>query len=94
MVERVCNSYFGKVNSFPSKIACKMIDYYQKQGGGMNLFNTDCNFEPTCSAYAKQAIQAKGLFSAMPYIFNRLKRCNEPDKIEREHDPFVEVDNV
>ena len=71
-----------------------MIDHYQSQGGGANLFNTDCNFEPTCSAYAKEAIQAKGLFLAMPYIVNRLKRCNDPDKVAREHDPFVEKHSV
>ena len=78
------------MNPFLTKIACKVIDYYQSQGGGASLFATDCNFEPTCSQYAKQAIQAIGLFAAMPYIVDRLKRCNDPDKIEREQDPFVE----
>tara|TARA_B100001093_G_scaffold314122_2_gene299724 strand:- start:159 stop:407 length:249 start_codon:yes stop_codon:yes gene_type:complete len=82
------------VNSLLSVLACKIIKYYQSKGGGAKLLNIDCNFEPTCSEYAKQAIQAMGLFAAIPYIFNRLRRCNNPDKIEREIDPFVEKTNV
>ena len=82
------------MNSFLSRIACKVITYYQSKGGGSNLFNTDCNFQPTCSEYAKQAIQAIGLFAAIPHIADRLKRCNEPDKAEQEGDPFVVNSNV
>ena len=94
MVEGVSHSYFGQVNSFLSKIACKIVAYYQSKGGGSSLFNTDCNFEPTCSEYAKQAIQALGLFAAIPYIADRLKRCNKPDKVEHESDPFILNHNV
>ena len=82
------------MNSFLSEVACKIITYYQDKGGGAKLFNIDCNFEPTCSEYAKQAIRNIGLFAAMPHIFNRLRRCSDPDKIEREVDPFDEKNNV
>ena len=63
-------------------------------GGGSKLFNTDCNFEPTCSEYAKQAIEAKGILAAFPIIVNRLRRCNEPDKVGRDLDPFLENSDV
>ena len=78
----------------PSEFACKMIEKYQKSGGGSKLFNTCCNFEPTCSEYAKQAIKSKGLVFALPIILNRLKRCNDPDKVEPESDPFIERKHV
>tara|TARA_Y100001970_G_scaffold281897_1_gene393641 strand:+ start:1157 stop:1405 length:249 start_codon:yes stop_codon:yes gene_type:complete len=82
------------VNSLLSEVACKIITYYQSKGGGSKLFNIDCNFEPTCSEYAKQAIRTMGLFAAIPYVLDRLKRCSDPDKVERESDPFVEEHNV
>ena len=62
--------------------------------GGAKFFNTDCNFEPTCSEYAKQVLQNKGLIAAAPIIINRLQRCNDPDKVEREADPYVVDNNV
>ena len=94
MVERISNSDSRSVNSLLSKVACKIITYYQSKGGSATLFNIDCNYEPTCSEYAKQAIGTVGLFAAIPYVFRRLKRCNDPDKIEREIDPFTERNNV
>ena len=78
----------------PSQLVCHLIERYQRNGGGSKLFNTDCNFEPTCSEYAKQAIESKGLLFALPIIFGRLKRCNDPDKIERDYDPFVKTEHV
>ena len=77
-----------------SKIAIYFINLYQRNGGGSGLLNVDCNFEPTCSEYAKQAIEKKGLMSAIPIIIRRLRRCNDPDKVDRELDPFVEDNNV
>jgi putative component of membrane protein insertase Oxa1/YidC/SpoIIIJ protein YidD len=82
------------MNSILSKIACNIIMYYQSKGGGSKLFNIDCNFEPSCSEYAKQAIQKIGLFAAIPSIISRLKRCNDPDKVERDSDPFIENQSV
>ena len=94
MVERISNSDSRSVNSLLSEVACKIIINYQSKGGSATLFNIDCNFEPTCSEYAKQAIGTVGLFAAIPYVFDRLKRCSDPDKAERESDPFVEEHNV
>ena len=88
------HSYIGQMNSLSSKLAYKLINYYQSKGGGSKLFNTDCNFDPTCSEYAKEAIKALGLFAAIPIIIDRLSRCNDPDKVERVNDPFKEKNNV
>ena len=77
-----------------SKLSVALINRYQRLGGGSKLFNTDCNFEPTCSEYAKQAIEAKGFYAAFPLIVNRLRRCNDPDKVGRDLDPFLENSDV
>ncbi len=82
------------MNSAISKLACRLIDYYQSRGGGSILLNTDCNFEPTCSEYAKQAISGVGLLAALPMIISRLKRCNDPDKVQRDYDPFIKDSHV
>ena len=58
------------------------------------LIGNNCRYFPTCSEYANQAIQAIGLFAAIPTIADRLKRCNEPDKDEHESDPFILNHNV
>ena len=94
MVERISNRDSRALNSLLSEVACKVITYYQSKGGGAKLFNIDCNFEPTCSEYAKQAIRTIGFFAAIPYVIDRLKRCSDPDKIEREIDPFTEKNHV
>ncbi|MBT7334269.1 MAG: membrane protein insertion efficiency factor YidD [Gammaproteobacteria bacterium] len=73
---------------------CRLIERYQRNGGGSRYFNTDCNFEPTCSEYAKQAILALGSRRSVPVILSRLRRCNDPDKIERVCDPFLERPRV
>ena len=80
--------------SLLSKLSVALINRYQRLGGGSKLFNTDCNFEPTCSEYAKQAIEAKGILAAFPIIVNRLRRCNETDKVGRDLDPFLENSDV
>ncbi len=82
------------MNAIPSKLACRLIDYYQRKGGGSILLNTDCNFEPTCSEYAKQAISGVGLLAAWPIIISRLKRCKDPDKVRRDYDPFIKDSHV
>lgn len=35
-----------------------------------------CKYRPTCSEYAEQAIEKKGLFKGSWLIFKRLMRCN------------------
>lgn len=66
-----------------------LINAYQRRGGGARLL-VDCNFEPTCSEYAKQAVQQYGAVRGLRYAVNRLRRCNDPDKMLAEFDPVPE----
>ncbi len=77
------------MTSCVDKAACRMIEHYQAGGGGIRFFGIDCNFEPTCSEYARQAIMALGLLKAIPVSLERLRRCNEPDVVGKVLDPFV-----
>ena len=70
-------------------LACRLIERYQSGGGGTRYFATDCNFTPTCSEYAKQAIRHHGLMRGLPVALNRVSRCTHPDLVEKIHDPFV-----
>ena len=94
LVKRSLDSNAREMSTLSSKLVCNLINYYQRKGGGTKFFNTDCNFEPTCSEYAKQVLQNKGLIAAAPIIINRLRRCNDPDKVEREADPYIVDNNV
>lgn len=71
------------------KFVCRLIERYQLRGGGTRFFATDCNFTPTCSEYAKQAIEHRGLVKGMAVALNRLRRCTHPDLVEKIYDPFV-----
>lgn len=42
-------------------LALRAIARYRDTGGGHRWFGVDCNFEPSCSAYAQQAIGRFGL---------------------------------
>ena len=71
------------------KLVCRLIERYQSRGGGTHYFATDCNFTPTCSEYAKQAIEHHGLAKGLPVALKRIRRCTHPDLVEKIHDPFV-----
>ena len=45
-----------------ARIVIRWIDWYQKRGGGKDIFGIDCIYDPTCSQYAKEAIIKHGLF--------------------------------
>lgn len=38
--------------------------------------NTSCPFHPSCSAFAREAIQINGFLSGYMLTFDRLQRCN------------------
>lgn len=40
------------------------------------LFPSSCRFYPSCSHYALEALQKKGLLMGMYYILKRLFRCH------------------
>lgn len=58
-----------------------LIGRYRATGGGMRWFGVDCNFEPSCSAYAQAVIGEFGLWRGLRLTFNRLRRCNRADAV-------------
>jgi putative component of membrane protein insertase Oxa1/YidC/SpoIIIJ protein YidD len=71
------------------RYVCRWIEWYQRNGGGTELLSVNCNFKPSCSEYAKQAITSLGTFRALPLIARRLRRCNDRDLVEKKDDPFM-----
>ncbi|MBR9726879.1 membrane protein insertion efficiency factor YidD [Shewanella intestini] len=64
----------------------KLICFYQSKGGAKKLLNIDCNFEPSCSEYTKQCIEKYGALKGWHLGLARIKRCNQPDLVEKIHD--------
>ena len=62
------------------------INLYKKIGGS-DLFMVECNYKPSCSEYMKQSIIKHGSMRGLKMGITRLKRCNEPDLIEKKLDP-------
>ncbi|WP_082957005.1 MULTISPECIES: membrane protein insertion efficiency factor YidD [unclassified Vibrio] len=60
-------------------ISLVLIDRYQAGGGSKRYFNTECNFEPTCSEYTKQSIEKYGTMKGWKLGLARIKRCNQPN---------------
>ncbi len=60
-----------------NNIPIKMINFYKKH---ISLFLEDkgihCKFEPTCSEYAKQAIEKYGTKRGSILTMKRILRCN------------------
>ena len=50
-----------------------MIDFYQKYLSF--LFGKNCRFEPTCSKYAKESIEAHGVIVGGFYSLIRILKC-------------------
>ena len=67
---------------------CRLIERYQAGGGGRHYFGIDCNFTPTCSEYAKQAVRHYGLCKAVPLVVRRLSRCTHRDLVQKIDDPL------
>ncbi|SHO57372.1 membrane protein insertion efficiency factor YidD [Vibrio quintilis] len=67
-------------------LSLKLIGFYQRQGGSKKLFNTECNFEPSCSEYTRQCIEKYGACKGWRLGLARIRRCNQPDLTEKIHD--------
>ena len=55
------------------KILLKLIDIYQKTPFKSH---SKCKFYPTCSNYAKEAIERYGSFNGMRLTIKRIIKCN------------------
>ncbi|SJL84967.1 membrane protein insertion efficiency factor YidD [Vibrio palustris] len=67
-------------------LSLALIHRYQVRGGSKKLLNIDCNFEPSCSEYTKQCIAKYGAIKGWKLGVARIKRCNQPDLVEKIHD--------
>ncbi len=64
----------------------RLIAWYRRRGGGAAV-NVDCNFEPTCSAYAAEAIGRHGAWAGVKLALSRIRRCRNRDQVGRLADP-------
>ncbi|SIN81722.1 membrane protein insertion efficiency factor YidD [Salinivibrio sp. ES.052] len=67
-------------------LSLTLIHRYQAKGGSKKLFNIECNFEPSCSEYTRQAIEKYGTIRGWQLGLARIRRCNNPNAIEKIHD--------
>lgn len=56
-----------------SKLSIKLISIYQKIPGP---WHNSCRFIPTCSEYAKEAIEEYGFLKGWYLSIKRILRCN------------------
>jgi len=71
-----------------TKAVIKLIEAYQRSGGGRRFFKVDCNFTPSCSEYTRQAILNHGLLPGLKLGIKRIRRCNEADTMANINDPI------
>ncbi|MBI3460463.1 membrane protein insertion efficiency factor YidD [Candidatus Acetothermia bacterium] len=55
-------------------LALKLIEFYQKLISPM--LPSSCRFYPSCSEYAKQALQKYGFFKGTWLAMKRISRCH------------------
>ena len=67
-----------------------LIGLYQRRGGG-ERYLVECNFSPTCSAYAKKAIRHHGAVEGVRLAIGRLRRCNDPNRRDKIPDPVPKI---
>jgi hypothetical protein len=70
-----------------AKLCVRAIERYQRSGGGLAKFAVDCNFEPSCSEYTRQAIVVHGALNGMRMGAQRICRCTDRDAVTKRHDP-------
>jgi putative component of membrane protein insertase Oxa1/YidC/SpoIIIJ protein YidD len=66
-----------------------LIRLYRSTGGGRRWFRIDCNFEPTCSAYAYQAIDKYGVKKGVKIGVSRIRSCAHKDSFCKCIDPLL-----
>ncbi|RUM54062.1 MAG: membrane protein insertion efficiency factor YidD [Marinomonas sp.] len=74
---------------FLKHFVIRRIRHYRANGGGTEQFRVSCNFHPTCSEYAIQAIEKYGLWRGGWLTLKRLRRCNIRDQVGHIDDPLL-----
>ena len=64
----------GQVSRLPARAAVALIAAYQAWLSPLML--PACRFVPTCSAYAREAIERHGIWRGAGLILLRLLRCH------------------
>lgn len=72
------------------ELVLRAIARYRETGGGRRWFGIDCNFEPSCSAYAHEAIVRHGLRRGLALSWKRIRRCNVRDCVRKRLEPVPE----
>jgi hypothetical protein len=57
----------------PARLLLRLIDAYQR--GVSPGLGARCRYQPTCSAYAREAIERYGAFKGALLTLRRLARC-------------------
>lgn len=69
-----------------ARILVGLISLYQRRGGGQR-FLVECNYTPSCSEYAKTAIERFGVRAGVGLAIARIRRCNDRNRIHKIYDP-------
>ena len=70
------------------RLLIALIQRYQQRGGGSQQFGVSCNFTPTCSEYARQAIVRYGVGQGTKLAYQRIRRCRVRDQVGQRPDPL------
>ncbi|SES09518.1 Putative membrane protein insertion efficiency factor [Corynebacterium cystitidis DSM 20524] len=57
-----------------SRVLVRIVRLYQKYVSPLKMYST-CRFEPTCSAYALEAISRRGAITGTVLAITRLVKC-------------------
>lgn len=67
----------------------KSIATHQAKQAGIGVYRVECNFEPSCSEYTKQAVIHFGVLKGVVLGVKRIKRCCNRDQVGIRHDPLI-----
>ena len=68
------------------KISLYFLKLYQKYISPLfAAFGYHCKYYPTCSEYAKQAVEKYGFFKGSFYSLKRILKCNQFSKVGYDH---------
>jgi len=81
-------------NNIPSSLLKTSFFFYKNFISPQDFSN--CTFTPSCSEYAKIALEEKGIFKGYLMTFDRLCRCNglSPNKYPRDIETGRLIDEV
>ncbi|HEX7047308.1 MAG TPA: membrane protein insertion efficiency factor YidD [Gammaproteobacteria bacterium] len=71
------------------RLVLRAIERYQQRGGGAEIFRVECNFQPSCSEYTRQAVMHFGTMRGLWLGFGRIRRCTDRNACGQVHDPFL-----